>query len=231
MNILKRAVIVDDDLRTCNVVESVLVAAGIDSMKVTTTAEAASAFDHGRFLVAFLGSPVAFPRGLELTRLLRDSTFNRTTPVILLSADPRPRAMSEGFQAGATFFLYKPVDRDRLFRLIRATHGAMENKLLRRTRRVALASKVDLWFRDEEIAGETVNASMEGLLIKITKAVPVGSSVDMRLHLSKDLPPLVASGSVVRVSDKGELGIQLGKMNLRESQRLEDFLLPLIPTA
>jgi PilZ domain len=137
--------------------------------------------------------------------------------------------MTAGFEAGATFFLYKPIDKDRLLRLVRATHGAMEHKLLRRTRRVPITSRVQLWFGGDEIEGETVNASLEGVLIKTAKNVPVGSSVDMQLHLSKTLPPLAATGSVVRVSDQGEMAVQLGRLNVRESQRLEDFLLPLIP--
>jgi hypothetical protein len=33
------------------------------------------------------------------------------TPIILISDDQRPSAMSIGFEAGANFF-YKPIDRD-----------------------------------------------------------------------------------------------------------------------
>jgi hypothetical protein len=170
-----------------------------------------------------------FPDGTELTRQLRSSSYNRMTPVVLLSSDTRPRALAEGFEAGATFFLYKPIDKDRLLRLVRATHAAMDHKLMRRTRRVPLTSKVQLYFGDQEIVGETVNASLEGVLVKASKTLPMGSSVNMKLYLDKTMTPVKASGSVVRLSDTGEIGVHFGRLNLQESQRLEEFLLPYIP--
>jgi PilZ domain len=112
---------------------------------------------------------------------------------------------------------------------VRATHASMEHKLMRRTRRVPFRSKVELWTGGQELQGETINASMEGVLLKTSGSIPLGSSVDLRLHLDKALPPLAASGSVVRVSGDGEIGVHLARLNVRESQRLEEFLLPLLP--
>lgn len=225
----KRALIVDEDLRTSNIVESVLTSMGIESLIVARTAEAMDEIQHGRFLVAFLDLHMTVPNGVDLMRRLRDSPLNANTPVIILSSDPRPKAMTEGFQAGATFFLYKPVEKECLHRLVRATHSSMELKLLRRTRRVPLTSKIQLYFRGQEFHGETINASLEGLLIKAPRALPIGSSVDMHLHLAKNAPPITATGSVVRHGTNGEMGIHLARMQAHESQRLEEFLLPFIP--
>jgi hypothetical protein len=41
-------------------------------------------------------------------RQMRNSRFNRLTPIIMISDDQRPSALSVGFAAGASFFLYKP---------------------------------------------------------------------------------------------------------------------------
>jgi DNA-binding response OmpR family regulator len=78
----KRALIVDGDTRTSNLVESVLLSLGIDCLKLQTSADAANALQQGRFLVAFLGCPVPFPESTDLTRQLRDRTYNRTTPIV-----------------------------------------------------------------------------------------------------------------------------------------------------
>jgi hypothetical protein len=45
----------------------------------------------------------------------------------MISDDQNPHAMSQGFEAGASFFLYKPIDKERLLRLVRATQGAMKH--------------------------------------------------------------------------------------------------------
>jgi DNA-binding response OmpR family regulator len=229
-SVQKRALILEDDPGTSNAVESVLTSVGIESVKVKDSHQAVDAAQNVRFVVAFLGSQSGADKEvMDLTRCLRDSRYNSMTPVILLSADLRPKAMAEGFDAGATFFLYKPIEKERLLRLMRATHAAMEHTLVRRTRRVAFKSKVELWYAGQTIEAETINASMEGLLLKTPAMIPVGSSLDMRLHLDPTVPPLAASGSVVRIGSCGEIGVHLARLNMRESQRLEDCLLTRVP--
>jgi len=108
---------------------------------------------------------MAAPDGIELARQVRVSRWNRTTPIVLISDDQRPSAMSVGFEADASFFLYKPIDKDRLLKLLRATQGPAEQER-RRTRRIAIQSKVRLRYRADELEGETVDVSLSGVLVK-----------------------------------------------------------------
>jgi CheY-like chemotaxis protein len=107
----KRAIIVDDEAATCELIEKVLTSAGIESLTVTKSEEAPAILRHGKFAVAFLDYHMDFPDGLELARQMRTSGSNRRTPIIMISDDPRPAAVAAGFDAGASFFLYKPVDK------------------------------------------------------------------------------------------------------------------------
>jgi CheY-like chemotaxis protein len=224
----KRAIIVDDEPATCELIEKVLTSAGIASLSVKESGEAADLLRRGKFAVAFLDYRMPFPDGPALTRQMRDSDYNRSTPVILISDDQRPDAMSKGFDAGASFFLYKPVDKERVQRLVRATHGAVEQGL-RRTRRIPLRSRVLIRFCGQEIEGETVDVSMQGLLVRAQRMIPVGSSAEITMELSEAIPPIVGTGSIVRANGKDQMGIHLGRLALAESQRLQEFLLPLIP--
>jgi DNA-binding response OmpR family regulator len=227
----KRAIIVDDEPATCELIEKVLRSAGIESLTVTNREEAPDILRNGRFAVAFLDYHMNFPDGRALARQMRASGSNRRTPIVMLSDDQRPKAVAEGFEAGASFFLYKPVDKERLQRLVRATQASFENGL-RRTRRVDLKSKVNIRFRGQELEGETINLSLEGMLIHTPKMVPIGSSVEVCLQLSKAEKPIVLGvGSVVRMHGREEMGIHLGRLTLKESQRLQEYLLPLIPGA
>src|SRR3984893_1114137 len=108
----KRAIIVDDEAATCELIEKVLTSAGIESLSVTRSEEAPEILRHGKFTVAFLDYEMAFPDGLTLARQMRASGSNRLT-IVLISDDQRPAAMAKGFEAGASFFVYKPIDRDR----------------------------------------------------------------------------------------------------------------------
>src|ERR1700675_1695917 len=97
----KRALIVDEEPATCQLIEKVLTSVGIESLIMTKSTEAVDILQGGEFSVVFLGFRMAFPDGAELTRQMRKSGFNRTTPVVLMSGDQTPRAMSQGFAAGA----------------------------------------------------------------------------------------------------------------------------------
>src|SRR5947209_10351846 len=119
----KRAIIVDDEPSTCELIEKVLSSAGIGSLTLTKSAEAPEILRHARFAVAFLDHHMNFPDGPELARQMRASGSNQRTPIVMISDDGRAAAMSEGFESGASFFLYKPIDRDRLQRLVRATQA------------------------------------------------------------------------------------------------------------
>jgi CheY-like chemotaxis protein len=226
----KRAIIVGDEAVTCELIEKVLSSAGIESTTLTKSEEAPEILRHGKFDVAFLDYEMASPDGPMLARQMRASGSNRRTPIVLISDDQRPAAMAKGFESGASFFVYKPIDRDRLLRLVRATQGAIEN-VLRRTRRVPLKSKVQIKFRGQAIEGETVNVSLEGMLIRTPRILPVGSSVDVSLQLNQAMKPVVGAGSVVRLFGNEQMGIHLGRLTLEESQRLQEYLLPLLPGA
>jgi DNA-binding response OmpR family regulator len=224
----RRALIVDEEPATCVLIEKILSSLGMEFLTLQRSFEAPGILREGKFALVFLELGMASPDGLELTRQMRDSGFNRMTPVILISGDQRPAAMSRGFQAGASFFLYKPFDRDRLHKLVRATQGNMEHER-RRIRRVPVQSRVRLRNNGQEIEGETVDVSMEGVLVKAPRTFPVGSSVDVALHLSKSMRPIVGVGSVVRLPGGNQMGIHLGRLTLAESQRLQELLLPMIP--
>ena len=224
----RRGLIVDDDAAVCEVVAKAMTSAGMEALALTRSSEAASLLNEGIFDMVFLDLHMAAPDGLELARQMRHSGWNRTTPIILISDDLRPSAMSIGFEAGASFFLYKPIDKGRLLKLIRATQGAMEYGR-RRTRRVALQSKVRLRHGTEELECETVDVSLSGILVKADRTLPTGSPVHVSLDLSPRMRPVVSVGSVTRVLGGNQMGIRLDRLTIAESERLQEFLLPLVP--
>lgn len=172
---------------------------------------------------------MAAPDGIELARQMRLSRWNRATPIVLISGDQRPSAMSIGFEAGASFFLYKPIDKGRLLKLIQATQVSAEQER-RRTRRVAIHSKVRLRYRAEELEGETVNVSLSGVLVKAHRTFPVGAPVNVAMQLSPSARPIVGVGSVARIVAGNQMGIHMDQLSAGESERLQEFLLPLIPS-
>jgi CheY-like chemotaxis protein len=224
----RRALIVDDEVETCQLIQKIVNSLGMESVAVSRSVEASELLSRGKFAVVFLDYRMPYPDGLELTRQMRDGRPNRMTTVILMSDDRHPNALTKGFEAGASFFLYKPIDKDRLLKLVRATQGTSEQER-RRTRRIPLRSTVRMRYGQQEIEGETVDVSMEGLLVRCSRTVPIGSSLDICLQLSRAIRPIIGAGLVVRFAGPNEMGIHLGRLSLPESQRLQDFLIPMVP--
>src|SRR5262249_42678468 len=142
--------------------------------------------------------------------------------------DQRPSAVSIGFEAGASFILYKPLDKDRLLKILRATQSTVDRER-RRTRRIPAQHRVQLRAGAVEVEGMTVNMSLSGLLVRAQRLLPIGSRVDLQLHLAAGTKPIAGIGAVVRLAGANQMGIQMERMGVNESERLEEFLLPLIP--
>lgn len=224
----RRALVVDDEPATCELIQKVLYAAGVDALTLTRSGQAARYLEEGKFDLVFFDLHMSPPDGIDLSREMRRTGSNRSTPIILISDDQRPSAMSQGFQAGASFFLYKPIDKERLLKLVRATRGRADHER-RQTRRVALHSRVRLRCGFEEINGETVDVSMNGILVRASKTIPAGSSVQVSMELAPRTKPLTGSGSVARIAGANQMGIHFDNLSLGESERLQEFLLPMIP--
>ena len=223
----KRALVVDDEVAACSLIRDGLSSSGIDAVVVTKSYEAADYLRKEKFLVVLLDFRMPTPDGSEIAREMRRGGFNQMTPIIMLSEDQELKAVSQGFQAGANFFVYKPIDKGRLMMVIRAAQGAIEHET-RRFRRVPFRSRVDVRSGEIETSGETINVSMDGMLLRASRVIPRGAAVHVSLHLAAGMKPVVGMGSVMRTTGENEMAIRLNRMSIAENCRLQEFLLPMI---
>jgi DNA-binding response OmpR family regulator len=223
----KRALVVDDDASVCELIHTALADAGMDVVTLTRSEEALRYLHDEKFDVVLFDLRMPSPDGVALARQTRSPGFNQMTPIILISDDQSTAAVIQGFEAGASFFLYKPIDKVSLRRLIRVAQGAIEQER-RRFRRVSCRAKVRLSFDEQEWEGETIDISLNGMLVKGAGSIPAGSQVHVALYTSLGVKPIDATGCVVRVLSENRMGIQLTQITVAESVRLREFLLPLM---
>jgi two-component system chemotaxis response regulator CheY len=221
-----RALVVEYEESMCVLIKEALGAANIEAVTLTRSAEAAGQFQGEKFdvILVDLGAPMT--NGNALVTQIRSSGFNQNTPIVMISGDQRPGALSEGFKAGASFFAYKPIDRVRLMSLIRATQGTIEHEK-RRFRRVPVRAKVQVKCGDTSVEGETIDLSVNGALVQASRTFPVGSTVEVSLYLLDGKPPIAGLGSIMRVVEDNQMGIQLERFPAAASGRLQEYLLPL----
>jgi DNA-binding response OmpR family regulator len=223
----RRALVVENEPAMCALIHEVLESAEIEAVSPAKSGESERHFHEEKFDVVLIGLCTPSDDAIELVRKIRKSGFNRLTPIIMISDDQRPSALSEGFDAGASFFVYKPIDRAHLTRLILVTQGTIEHER-RRFRRIPLQVKVRIKSDKDELVGETIDISLNGALVRSPHTLPLGSLIEVSLYLLAGAQPVVGLGSVVRVLSSTQMGILLDRFPVSEIGRLQEYLLPRI---
>jgi DNA-binding response OmpR family regulator len=223
---MKYALVVDGEPRMCELIEEVLKSEGMDAITLAYGEEAADYAQVRKFDVIFVDSSSPLSDGIALTRKIRGSGFNSKTPIVMITSSIYSGVLTEGFEAGVSILVYKPIDKARLLRLVRVTQGAIENEI-RRFRRVPVQVRALVRYGEVEIDAMTIDLSLNGTLVRAQQLFPRGSSVQVRLFLDP-AEALVVNGSVARTAKNDEMGIQLEALRSYESARLQEFLLPLV---
>ena len=125
--------------------------------------------------------------------------------------------------AGTTFFLQKPVDRQRLTNLFKAARGTMfENR--RHFVRVPLQTAVTCRVEDQTFQGTSSNISQGGILFEMGRSLPVGANVRLSFRLpGRDLR-IDTNGVVARVDDRQRIGVQFTRIGARELDLIRDLI-------
>ncbi|MFZ0639662.1 MAG: response regulator [Candidatus Acidiferrales bacterium] len=112
-----RVLVVDDDPIVCELIQEVLSSAEMESLTLIGSSRAATHLAQEKFRAIFLDVHMPSPNGIELTQQIRASGLNRMTPIAIITAEGDNAVLGQAFKAGASFFLFKPVDRHRILRL------------------------------------------------------------------------------------------------------------------
>jgi two-component system chemotaxis response regulator CheY len=222
-----RVLVVDDDPLVCELIHDVLESAGIEARTVTDSTRVAAHLGEEKFEAVFLDVGMPPPDGIEVARQMRAGGLNQKTPIVIITGETGRSVLTRAFQVGANFFLFKPVQRHSLLRLIRVTEGSImrERKRFARVRRNC---KVTMESGEQRLHGTTVDLSLDGLLVKAGEVFSVGYRVQFSLELAPGTPSLRASARVMRLVGDDCMGLQFENVGAADSTRLEEFLLPLI---
>jgi CheY-like chemotaxis protein len=218
---------VDDEPMLCELIQEVLTSGEFEAQATSSSVLASTLLREQKFDAVFLDVRMPAPDGIELARQIRASGRNQNTPIVLITGEEDRTVLVRAFQAGANFLLFKPIDRQRLLRLIRVTEGMIQREK-RQYQRVKVGCKVSLQSGQERSSGKTIDLSLNGAMVQADSVFSVGSIIQIELELMRGKPVLRAAARVVRVVGNNCMGLHIEKMPLAESAKLQEFLLPLI---
>ena len=225
-----RVLVVDDDPLTAELISEILRSAGMDAGFLTSSSEAAERLKGEKYHAVFLDMRMPVPDGAELARQIRASRVNASTVIVMITGEQDRKVMGRAFEAGVEFFLFKPVERNKLLKLIRATEGPIERER-RRFTRVRLRSRVSLESGNERLEGTTLDLSLGGALVQSHRAFPAGTLVAVSLQFEPGMPPMRSGARVIRTIGADCMGIHFENLGPEESNWLQQVLLPLILAA
>ena len=114
MSVPKKAIIVEDHPDIADLLEIIL---GIDEyqvVKIHSSTGALSVIRAENPDVVLLDIMMPDVSGLEVLRFMRREPELQKTPVVIVSAKTLPADIRTGFEAGATAYLTKPIDMEKL---------------------------------------------------------------------------------------------------------------------
>jgi CheY-like chemotaxis protein len=222
-----RVLIVDADKASCESIQSAMAASNLETVLETSSSRAAEFLHKEKYDAMFLELQMPKPDGVQLAKLARGSGVNRRTPIIMVSGENTPDGMTRAFEAGANFFLFKPFDRGRLMRVWRAAHRPIEQER-RRFHRVEVARHVSIQSGNQKVEGNTVDLSLQGMLVEARGTFPIGTQIRFQLELAAGQKAVSGGGKVVRLAGPTRMGVELEGLAGDDAERLQSFLLPLI---
>lgn len=219
--------VVDDDAVSCELISELLRSAGFEVSSLTSSAEAAERLSDEKFHAVFLDMRMPPPDGLQLAHHVRHSRINAPAVIIMITAENDRTLMKRAFEIGVQFFLFKPVERNKLLKLIRVAEHSIEQERRRYTR-VPLQRPISLQANDKQLEGVTVDISFDGMLLQSYLVFPAGTHVKISLDLQNGSRPLQLEARVLRALGAERMAVQFKCQNAPERNRLQEFLLPLI---
>ncbi len=138
--------IVDDEVRNLDVLESILYQPGYRLIRATSANEALLALVEGDFAVLVLDINMPVMNGIELANLIKQRKRNQHIPIVFLTAYYQDeKFVLEGYGIGAVDYLTKPVnpqilrakvavfvDLHRMHQALADGHAALEREIVQR---------------------------------------------------------------------------------------------------
>jgi len=210
-----KLLVVDDDLASLELMTEVFTSLQADVHPISDSSQAAMLVSQERFDGIFLDVEMPGVHGFDLANLVRQSSWNKSTPIIVVTARQDRETMQRAFAIGATFFLQKPLDREKLGGLFRSVRGGLIEQR-RRYLRVPLQTEVVCSIGSRTLRGMSWNISLGGLQVE-TESLRQGDTVRLQLELPVSGASIDALGVVVWASQNRQ-GIQFTKLTT-ESER------------
>jgi CheY-like chemotaxis protein len=216
-----KLLVVEDNIPSLELMTEVFMSLKAEVRPISDSEKAVAVVNQEKFDGIFLDLEMPNLNGFDLARLIRKSSWNKSTPIIIVTGRDDRQAMQDAFAIGATFFLRKPVDRQKLSVLFRTVSGGMiENR--RKYTRTPIQAGVACTVGSRTLRGVSWNLSQGGMQVEVDDLKPKDL---VRLSFQLPISGVIidAAGIVVWEKEKRQ-GIQFTNVSAQSQQSIRHFM-------
>ena len=218
-----KILIVEDDVLLLELMVKVLSSLGVETRPISDSPEAATLIHQEKFDGIFLDLMMPKVDGFELARRIRQSSQNKRTPIVIITAKDDKQTMAQAFKAGGTFFLNKPVDKSQLTSLLNSTRGTMLEER-RRSERMPFNNEVTYKIGPLKVSGMGYTLNVDWIFFQAVSPLEPRSTVRLSFPLAKQEPPIEVLGVVVGFDEAMRAGVRFTQISTKDQQRIKDFV-------
>jgi CheY-like chemotaxis protein len=218
-----QVLVVEDDIPSMELIREVLISMKAEVDAFSESLQAVPLLEAKRFDGIFLDLQMPGLDGLELSRMIRASSANKTTPIIILTGHGERETMGKVFGAGGNFYLQKPIDRYKLIKLFRTAQGAMQDNR-RRFARISVRTPVNCEGDGSPIKGDSANLSCGGILFDAGGSLAMRANVRLTFKLPTQHTPIRAQGTVVRLDKNGYAAVEFISISSGDKLRIRTLV-------
>jgi DNA-binding response OmpR family regulator len=218
---LVKLLLVEDDIASLELMTEVFSALEAEVHPTSDSENAARIVNLEKFDGIFLDLEMPKLNGFELAQRVRQSSWNKLTPIVIVTGRDEQETMKRAFTMGGTFFLQKPVDRHKLSSLFRIVRGSMLESR-RRSARVPMQTEITCEAGARTVRGRTWNLSLGGMQLEADELKP-GDAMRVSFRLPSSAVAIEALGTVVWVKAERQ-GIQFTSLSTKNEQEIRRFI-------
>ena len=217
-----KIIVVDDEPVVAKVIQMGHETEGHEVLVFTDAGAAADFAEQQTLDGAVIDAVMPGMDGFDLARRIRASALNARIPIVMLTGYDAP-TMRRSFESGATIFLGKPFNRERLTSVVLAAcHGEAPNK--RRHPRVAVHAEVVCTCGRARFQSSAVNISEGGALMEPSKGLNSGQRIQARFELPPSVMPLTPVCQVVRTEPPDRMGFEFTDLRGHHRRAIRGFV-------
>ena len=183
-----KILLVDDEPDICKLIKTLLEPLGVEVHTLSDSREAALILERDKFDGIMLDVAMPGLDGFQLARRIRSTPPNQHAPIIMLTGMDDVETMRRAFEAGVTFFLGKPVSREKIYAIFRTARGAMLAER-RRTGRLPYRTAVNVAWEAQRFNSTSINISEGGMALEGSGPAAVGDVLTLEFSMPEAKMP------------------------------------------